>query len=159
MVKIERKQLIIIMSLVLVIVLICVGGFLGFKYLSRDDKSNDPPPQTREEIAVEESKTERLDNLAYVTNGNDVTAKLSTSMAFARDSSNSVKPRLDAYRICIQSAIELNDEANQSICFSEGIALTESLTIEEEKRAWQKDLTDINNGTPITEEETDGEGR
>jgi hypothetical protein len=155
MVDIKRKKLIIWSSIIVVVLLVSVGGFFGYKYISDNDSDSIeiPNAQSTEEIAKEVEKRQSFNSLAEIATSNDANAKLEASYAFAKNIENNQISRLDAYRLCMQSAQELSDLTKADICYQEAIVLANSL-VEVRKTYWLKYLEEVKTGN-ITEDSTD----
>lgn len=120
-------------------------------YMKRAPNQKSTPTEyvyapTEEEIRADNDKTAKFNDLTAVANGNDSTLKISESLQYARDGSNDIKARLDAYRLCLQTAIELGDTTSKESCYNESSKLTEELTLEDERVQWKNYLENIYNG-------------
>lgn len=155
MVDIKRKKLIIWASITIVVLLVSAGAFFGYKYITENDNESVeiPQAQTVEEITRIESTNQKFNNLLEIANSKDVEVKLVASYEFAKSTENNTSSRLDAYRLCIQSAQELSDIPKEDTCYQEATALANTLP-ESNRAPWLKYLDEVKSGN-VTDDGTD----
>jgi hypothetical protein len=133
----KLSKLLIILSILFVIVIISVTVIVLTKDKPVEENTIIDDGQT---VVVNISTNYDLNtyqDILTTYNAKDFQKTLDSSVKFATNSGNPLDQRLIAYDICIEVALELNNNDSARSCHEQAVVLTNELDNEEIKLDWQ----------------------